>query len=148
MKVRCNISAVTSALILIAVISLCVLFGLTRIDQIVYGELTSFGVRFSYQWVMPYMTYSALIIGFSWLNIVGSIILSYNLLKRRKHTPKSDPDDVTAILELRAQPQLVKYGEYGEYADPSEIVEELGVLHLEIPEYDVTHPTAIIDSQC
>ena len=142
MKIRCNVSAVTSALILIAVISLCVLFGLTRIDQIVYGELMSFGVRFSYQWVMPYMTYSALIIGFSWLNIIGSIALTYNLFKRRKYSPQSAPEDVKETLEEKIQHQL------GDYADYPMIVEESNELHLEINEYDVTHPTEIVDSQC
>lgn len=167
MRVNINTSSITSALIVMAVVSLLVMISLTQIDHLVHGDLYNFGLRFSYRWAMPYWIYSGIIIISSLFNIVASIALTYLILKRKTGLKLKGEEAEKVEEEDRQQQKL------GEYVKPPEepippverptrlpgeapseglieiqVKEQLEVPTSPIKKYDVRRPKDVVDSQC
>lgn len=174
MKTRVSSTPVVFAMIIMALVSLLILVGQNQLDRIINVDLYSFGLRFSYLWATPYWLYSALVIGFSWFNIIASIAITYNTFRGRM--PPIMPAAELAENALGHGEQLTlvqsrqqKWEEPAPLADESEqslmvseVLIEPGTL-LESPtgqaegslpplpvmkKYDVRRPQEIVDSQC
>lgn len=144
MKLGINLSAVVSALTIMAVISLLIMLFLTRLDYIVNSVLYNFGLRFSYRWAMPYWTNSSIIIGLSWFNIAASFILIYYIFKRRKCSPSFVAKQTENIKE-----QAEELVDRPEKLIETQILDQYcALLEPRIESYDVKHPKEVIDSQC
>ena len=57
-------------LVLVAFSSLVSMFSLTRIDSMIRQDLYRYGLRFSYEWALPYWTLSSLVFVMGWVNII------------------------------------------------------------------------------
>lgn len=51
-----------------------------RLDQIVHRDLYEYGLMFNYEWATPYWTYARLLLGFTGLQIVVTIIITVLIL--------------------------------------------------------------------
>lgn len=161
-------------MIIVALVSLLILVGQNQLDRIINGDLYSFGLRFSYLWATPYWLYSALVIGFSWFNIIASIAITYHTFRGRPPSPIPEAGMVEEATEHGEQLTLVQSEAPGEEEPTlpvdeldespmvSEVLIEPNVL-LEFPieqpggtppqsaamkKYDVRRPQEIVDSQC
>ena len=145
LKTHVNLSGLRLVLIVMAATSLLVMLMLTQIDNIIHGVLYDFGLRFSYQWAMPYWINSGLIIGLSWFNIVASCILIYYFYKRR--SPQKilqAASDHVFEGEDRLQQKLSVY----DNRNRPFIEEQISDLSFQIKQYNVRHPEEVVDSQC
>ncbi|MFQ6074450.1 MAG: hypothetical protein ACE5KC_04440, partial [Candidatus Bathyarchaeia archaeon] len=89
---KSDISSINSlVLVLVAFSSLLSMFALTRIDNIVHQDLYRYGLRFSYEWAMPYWTMTTLVFIMGWFNIIITCAFQfYVLLYGRKEAPKPE----------------------------------------------------------
>jgi hypothetical protein len=174
MKTRISSTPVVFAMIIIALVSLLILVGQNQLDQIIKVDLYSFGLRFSYLWATPYWLYSALVIGFSWFNIIASIAITYHTFRGRLPPRIPEAGMVEEATEHGEQLTLVQCeapeddepalpaDEVDERPMVSEVLIEPNIL-LESPaeqpggtlpasaalkKYDVRRPREIVDSQC
>jgi len=122
---------VSLVLVLMAASSLVSMISTFKIDQIVHGDLYSYGLEFSYQWAMPYWTLTTIVFGMGWFNIIAAIVFqSYMLLYGRKETltpteptPTLQPTKAE-IIEVETKP-TEKVEESKEQAtEPAEKVEK------------------------
>ena len=95
MEININPSVVSGVLIAMAAVSLFTMLSLNQIGSIVYSDLYSFGLEFSYRWAMPYWVFSGIIFGLSWTNIVLSIIVTLYVFKKSRN-----PAPVSEIISL------------------------------------------------
>jgi hypothetical protein len=77
---KLSTGTVSLVLVITAVSSLISMISLLRIDSIVHGLLYGYGLRFSYQWAVPYWTMTTLIFGMGWFNIIVAIAFEFYLL--------------------------------------------------------------------
>lgn len=144
LKTHVNLSGFRLVLIIMAAVSLLVMLMLTQIDNIIHGVLYDFGLRFSYQWAMPYWINSGLIIGLSWFNIAASFILIYYVYKRRNSQKILQAAGDHLIKEDQFQQKLGFYDNSKETL----ISEQISDLSLQIKQYNVKRPEEVVDSQC
>ena len=166
-------STLVPALVITSLISLLVLVVLTQLDQIVHSVLYDFGLQFSFRWTWPYWTYSGIIIGMSWFNIVVAIGLMCHLIRGQKYLEvrkgermaleEKVTDEEQRNLDEYHRVQVIKKDENDfvplagsvpkEGASESLIEAQIGgsslTFHkLEIKKYDVRRPKDVVDSQC
>ncbi len=158
-----NLSAIRTALVAVAFLSLLVMLLHNRLDQLVHNVLYSFGLQFSYTWAMPYWVNSALVIGLSWFNIIASFALVWYIYKS---TRQPEPITQTPLFEngeCRAQTRLDTYTRSGDEpqavaqqftppfdedsAEPS-IQEQVWEAAALMNVWDVRRPKDVVDSQC
>ncbi len=149
MKIRINLSAVVTALIVMAAVSLLVIGVLTRLDRIVHGDLYNFGLRFSYRWAMPYWVNSGFVILLSWFNIIAAITLTYYVFKKRKSAPRLAAHQA-AHHAMQVKASVEELVERPEELVEAQILDQYceSLSAPQIKSYDVRHPKDVIDSQC
>lgn len=105
--IKSNISSSTSlVLVLIAASSLLSMIGLIQIDAIVHRDLYKYGLRFSYEWAMPYWTMTAIVFGMGWFNIIAAITFQlYILLLRKREAEVLTVKEEALELETPTVPQ-------------------------------------------
>lgn len=161
-------------MIIMALVSLLILLGQNQLDRIINVDLYSFGLRFSYLWATPYWLYSALVIGFSWFNIIASIAITYHTFRGR--TPPTIPAAEVAenLVDHKEQvtlaqceaPESDELAPLAEESDERPMISEVliepsALLGAPVEQaggspppsagmkkYDVRRPQEIVDSQC
>jgi len=72
--------AVSLVLVLTTFSSLVSMISILRIDQMVHGDLYAYGLRFSYQWAVPYWTMTTIVFGLGWFNIITAMAFQFYVL--------------------------------------------------------------------
>jgi hypothetical protein len=157
-----NLSAIQSALVTVAFLSLLVMLLHNRLDQLVHNVLYTFGLRFSYTWAMPYWVNSAVVIGLSWFNIIAAFALVWYLHKRAKQPRLVTQGPSGEAREHRNQTRLDAYGRTREdrprdvsqqptFPDDSQgaaIQAQVWANGPLLKVWDVRRPKDVVDSQC
>jgi len=118
---------ISLVLVLIAASSFVSMISMFRIDGIVHGDLYRYGLRFSYEWAMPYWAMTTIVFAVSWFNIIAAVAFEfYVLIFGRKEAEMSaverEPLRTETSQELPPQPIEEKQAET--QAQPTEKVEE------------------------
>jgi hypothetical protein len=83
-------------LVLMATASLISMIAAFVANGIVQGDLYSYGLRFDYEWVIPYWDWMGIVFAMAWLNIIATIAFQvYRIRTVRKDREQSSEEIYT-----------------------------------------------------
>ena len=83
-------------LLIMAAASLVSMIAALGVNDIISHDLTSYGLRFSYGWAIPYWNTIGTVIAMAWVNIIVAIVFQvYRIRTVRKEEMQSDKEQST-----------------------------------------------------
>jgi uncharacterized membrane protein len=80
-------------LLIMAAASLVSMIAALCVNDIISHDLTSYGLRFSYGWAIPYWNTIGIVIAMAWVNIIVAIVFQvYRIRTVRKEEMQSDKE--------------------------------------------------------